>query len=100
MKRRIIVRGVRYERLAEIIDGKIVCFEGAKQGIPQKDTEYVALYVGSPISGIQYVGVVEKVDRTPISVRFMLKDIIELKNPIKLEHQIRCFKYMKLAFMR
>lgn len=56
MKRRIVVRGVRYERLAEIIDGKVVCFEGAKQGIPKKDTEYVALYVGSPISGIQLSG--------------------------------------------
>ena len=99
MKRRIIIRGVRYERLAEIIDGKVVCFEGAKQGIPKKDAEYVGLYVGSPISCVQYVGVVEKVDRTSNSARFILKDIIELKKPIKLEHQIRCFKYMKLALI-
>lgn len=85
----VIVRGINSEWFTENFSQLWIGFGGAPQAVPKDDAYYVGLYLGSPISAISHIGIVESIDRYDNIADFYLKGIIKLKKPVDPGHPIR-----------
>ena len=99
-KELVIVRGINSDWLNKNFTGFWIGFGGSAQATPKEDAYYVGLYIQAPISSIQYIGIVDKINRYDNGADFHLKSIIKLKNPIKPNSPIRKHENWSLSRLR
>lgn len=92
----VLVRGINSEWLKENFSQLWIGFGGSPRATPKEDAYYIGLYLGSPISAITHIGIVDSIDRNG-TCDFYLKAIIKLMNPVNPGHTIRAHENWTLS---
>jgi len=93
----VIVRGINDVWFKENFSKMWIGFGGSPKGVPKQDANYVALYIGAPVSSIAYIGVVSQINRFTVGADFYLRALIKLPVVVNTNHQIRKHEYWKIT---